>query len=149
MNPQKSRTLSFASTEARALHSTTAATTAAPTSPNPTANEQFRRWAAEAGAQAAWFRALKLALNASLAGRRYQHLGMAQHCSHVRHAGVQAPKVTQAEFSDGLRGYAALEGISSLETFVVLPRSAALVLNPRHPCPSGLVGEEYWEAAPW
>lgn len=63
--------------------------------------------------------------------------------------GIQAPKVTQAEFEGGLRGYQALEDIPPFQELVSVPRSATLVVMPNQRRPSNSVGAEYWETAPW
>jgi hypothetical protein len=71
------------------------------------------------------------------------------HSASTLHAGIQSPKLTQAYFGD-LRGAAALDAIPPNEPFVTVPRSAAIVVDPRARCPCPeYVDQSFWKEAPW
>ena len=50
----------------------------------------------------------------------------------------------------GIRGMEAREAIAADESFVSLPRAAALVVTPKIKCPfPDFVDAEFWSAKPW
>lgn len=62
---------------------------------------------------------------------------------------ISFPKVTQAYF-DELRGMKAVQKIVPDELFVTVPRSAALVVEPKGKCPCPeFTSPSYWKEAPW
>ena len=67
----------------------------------------------------------------------------------ARRAGVVFPKVQQGMIGD-IRGMVALDDVNDGEMFVVLPRSASLVVDPLEKCPcSDFVEPEYYKKCPW
>ena len=50
----------------------------------------------------------------------------------------------------GIRGVQAREAIAPNETFVALPRAAALVVTPKIKCPfPDFIDAAFWNAKPW
>jgi len=72
-----------------------------------------------------------------------------EYLSWASSAEIIFPKVTQAFFGE-IRGSKALLAIDAEEIFVMVPRTAALVIEPTGNCPiPDFVSSNYWKRAPW
>jgi len=73
-----------------------------------------------------------------------------RYLSWASQAGITSPKVTQAFFGP-IRGAKALDYIQPGETFITVPKPAALVVAPKErcPCPPDYIDADYYKKAPW